>query len=187
MVGGVNLGDETAGEATLFSDFTVRPLARVFGPRDVELVHRPGDGELPVAAAGVNVADCIIEATFGNPRATAGQDWAHVLLFRATESSFHSHVLTSTGRSLYAVGGDVRGEAKGGSHIDTTPGGVNRVRVLVLQDMAWFSVNGNPGGGALLQNGPPNGDVEALGALSDDLEIAGAVTHISDFTVWSFD
>jgi len=29
--------------------------------------------------------------------------------------------------------------------------------------------------------------VEAIGALEDELEVAGAVTHISDFTVWSFD
>ena len=187
VFGAVNLGDETAGEATVFSDFTIRPLERVFGPRSFDLAHNPGDGELAAVQAGVDVADGIVEATLSNPRPTSRRDWTHVVLFRAAESSFHTFVLSGTGQWIYARGGDVIQGPVSSSAINTASAGANRVRLIMAQNSAWFFVNDRYLGRADFGGGAPSGDVEAVGALEDQLEIAGAVTHISDFTVWSFD
>ena len=73
------------------------------------------------------------------------------------------------------------------SAINIASAGANRVRLIMAQNRAWFFVNDEYLGRADLGGGSPSGDVEAIGALEDELEIAGAVTHISDFTVWSFD
>jgi len=187
LFGGVNVGDETAGEATPFSGFTVRPLKRVSGPSDADLRHAPGDGDLPAAVAGVNVANAVVDVTFANPRPTTRRDWAHALLLRATGSEFHTVVLSGSGEWLYAQGGDIVRAAERTSAIDTAATGTNRVQIVAIQDNAWCFVNGRYLGRLDLRGGSPAGDVEAVGALDDKLEIAGAVTSISDFTVWSFD
>ncbi len=187
VMAGLNVGEETAGEATLFSDFTVRPLPRVFGPRSFDLAHKPGDGELAAVQAGDNVADGIVEATLSNPRPTSKRDWTHVVLFRATESSFHTFVLSGTGQWIYARGGDVIQGPVSSSAINTASAGANRLRLIMAQNRAWFFVNDRYLGRADLGGGSPSGDIEVVGALEDQLEIAGAVTQISDFTVCSFD
>ncbi|MEE8363948.1 MAG: hypothetical protein V3S18_07755 [Dehalococcoidia bacterium] len=187
LLGAVNLGDETAGEVTVFSGFTVWQLRRAFGPLDVDLAHKPGDGELVSVQAGVNVADGVFEAVFNNPRPTTRRDWAHVVLFRATDSEFHTFVVSGSGEWIYALGGDIVRGPVDSTAIDTSANGTNRVRVIAAGDHAWFIVNGKYLGTVSLRGGSPSGDVEAVGALDDSLEIAGAVTSISGFTIWSFD
>ncbi len=187
LLGAVNLGDETAGEETAFSGFTVWQLRRAFGPLDVDLAHKPGDGELVAVQAGVNVADGVFEASFNNPRPTTRRDWAHVLLFRATDDAFHTFVVSGSGEWIYALGGDIVRGPVDSTAIDTSASGTNRVRVIAAGDQAWFIVNGKYLGTVDLRGGSRSGDVEAVGALEDSLEIAGAVTLISGFTIWSFD
>jgi len=147
----------------------------------------PQSGELAAVQAGVNVADGIVEATLSNPRPTSRRDWTHVVLFRAAESSFHTFVLSGTGQWIYALGGTVIQGPISSSAINTASAGANRERLIMAQNRAWFFVNDRYLGRADLGGGAPSGDVEAIGALEDQLEIAGAVTQVSDFTVWSFD
>ena len=203
-IGSYFAGDGIAGKSTLFSNFTVRPLHKVYGPRDASIEHNPDDGFIDEYDSSQQMADGIIEARFHNPYSTQEGNWSSGFLFRNGSNGFHAVVIQEFFPSV-VIGdividgfgrwyhhlrtGDVDStqELADGipSHISTGPSDSNHIRIIALGEEGWLFINGNYEDKLDLSGLLEAGRVSAVGSYFAGHGIVGRSTRFEEFTIWS--
>ena len=191
LVGAWFRGDEHSGHFTRYSDFTVRALRRVYGPRDGSIDHDLDDGFIDVHRTSTPLTDGVIEARFFNPYSEQEGNWSSGFLLRkGTVNVFHIIVVYVDGRWFhYLRTGDVdstqRLAGNNSSHISTSPSGSNHIRVIALGEEGWLFINGayvdKLDLGGLLEGG----NVSAVGSYFNSDGVSGKSTRFEHLTIWS--
>ena len=126
-----------------------------------------------------------MEAVFHNPSVGSDDGWTHGIFLRGKATNFfHAIFIQRSGKwyHSYRNGPDgdwTRLRQEVSSSIDTTPGGANRLRLVVIENQGWLYINGQPQGTLDLSA------VEFTQArLALDHEVDDAVTRFEDFIVW---
>jgi hypothetical protein len=141
-------------------------------------------GTVPLAPAGVALADFAVAATVENPDGPAGTLWDAGFRFRADATTNNRIVVDSLG-DVYALlaGQETRKVATAASY-DPTPGGSNTLHLIVEGNQALFGVNGELVAVLDLTAAPVASDIQVgTGFFSEDFSV-GRVTDYRDFRVW---
>ena len=193
-VGAFFRDDAIAGKSTRFEDFTIRRLSRVYGPRDGNIEHKGHEtGFIDAHDSGVQLADGIIEAKFGNPYATWQGNWSNGFLFRERRNGgFHAIFIQEDLRWHH----DLRlGDAditqylvdQYSNLISTEISSSNHIRIIVLGDECWLFINNTYTGKLDLSDLTQAGEVSAITNYFTGDGIDGYSTRFEDFTIWSAD
>ena len=191
LVGAFFDSDELEGLSTPYTNFTVRTLRRVFGPRDGVIDHDPNDGRIDAHKTSASLADGILEARFFNPYSVQEGDWSSGFLFRAGASSeFHVVGVGESGRWFHRLRtGDSnttkRLADKASTHIATDQSGSNHVRVIVLGAEGWLFINGVYVDRLDLSGLLGVGEVSAIGSYFAGDGIVGKSTRFEGLTIRS--
>ena len=172
---------------TPFPPLKSDPDLLLWGPSSESIIHEPGDGFLEVSDGVQTSGDVVVEATFHNPYSTVSNYWQHGFLLRNIEfDHFHWVSIDSYGEWLYFYrlgDGDDRGfDFSFSSFINTTPGGKNRLRVVMIGTEGWVYINGKYVGSVSLSAITGGGYIRAF--IDDDYE---GETRVERFTVWKYD
>ena len=189
------LGLTETNTAPTYSDFSIRKLSKVYGPRNGNIRHDPDDGSIDTHASRVSMSNGVIEATFYNPYGSWQGNWSSGFLIRVRDGGdgeFHAIVIRSGGRWFhYLRTGDRINQRslKDGfsSRISTTNAGSNLIRIIALGSNGWLFINGAFVEKLDLSGGLPSGTVYALGTWFADDGLAGYSTRFQNFTTWSVD
>ena len=193
LIGALFRGDELRGRSIRFSDFTVRTLRKVYGPRDGAIEHDPDNGLIEVQRTFTSMRDGIVEATFHNPYAASEGDWSSgFLLRRSVGGDFHAVGFDESGRWFHRLrtgtGPEKQLAERASTHLlDTAPDGSNHLRLIALGGDGRLFVNGTYVGRLDLSGWTGAGSVDAVGGYFRGHGIAGKYTRFEDFTVWSAD
>ena len=189
LVGAWLPGDEFPGFTVPFSDFTVQPLGRKFGPEKGTIEHSPSDEHIDTYPTSVRLADGVIEARFFNPYSSSEGDWTSGLLIRIGSSNEHHAVFIDDDGGWHhylRLGGADSKLAEGTSeHISTSPSGSNHIRIIALGESGLLFVNGALVSSLDLSGLVRFGNVAGVGAYFSSHAIAGKFTNFEDFTIWS--
>ena len=184
-------GDEVPGRATPFSDFTVRPLLKAYGPQRGVIEHNPDDDLIDLRRTRVSLADGIIQARFFNPYSAQEGSWSSGFLMRNSGANeFHALVVKESGRWLHRVRmGDIQSTQRlanqASEHISTRPSGSNHIRVIVLGGEGWLFIDGAHVGNLDLSGLLMAGGVSAVAGYFTGDGIAGKATRFEGFTIYS--
>lgn len=162
------------------------PDLLLFGPKNGQIEHEPGDGLLEVFSGVETGEDVVVEATFHNPYTTFGQYWEHGFLLRNGSGIYQHWVsIDSRGRWIYfyRLG---EPEAIGyqevwSPELSNEPGGLNTLRVVMIGEKGWVYVNGKYQGSLNLSAITGRGWVQVF--VDDDEE---GTTRFEDFTIWKY-
>jgi hypothetical protein len=180
--------NEKEGATTVFTDFAVSPLSKLFGPADGDMVAL--SGKIPVHGTGVVVKDSIAEARFFNPSSETAKSWSYGFLIRQTDVNFFDAVIVrSDGRWYhYARSGSADSSVEVGAgfvSLNTAARGSNKVMVVASGEDGWLFVNDSFKATLNLGAGGGAGQVSAIGGyFSSDVSV-GTITRFEGFTVWS--
>jgi hypothetical protein len=153
------------------------------GPFDFTLEQQPG--VLSVYRAGLDVADFVAHAAFTNPAVDEGVAWDYGFQFRTTGENEDLRIfIVSDGTWNFAVGTDPPEQTVTAPNLDTTPGAVNTLDLIVDGFQATFGINGEFAGVIVLPELLPSGDVYASTGFYGDLSVAGRTIGLSDFLVY---
>ena len=159
-----------------------------YGPTSGAIPHEPFDGKYEAVDGPSLLGHVVIEATFHNPDVPHGGRWRHGFLLRKSPINvFHAIRIRSDGswEHGYRLGTGhptptLRREVS--TAIDTTPGGSNRLRLVVVETDGWLFINDEPQGRL---------DFSAVGfdrvRLHVTDETQGAVTRYENFIVREWD
>ena len=182
-------GEEVPGLTVAFSDFTVQPLGKRYGPEKGTIEHSPGDEHIDTHPTSVWLADGIIEALFFNPYSASEGDWTSGFLIRIGTFDEHHAIFVddSGGWHHYLRAGGVDANLTEGTseHISTSPSGSNHIRVIALGEEGWLFVNGAFVSNLDLGGLVGSGNVAGVGAYFSSHALAGKFTSFEDFTIWS--
>ena len=189
LVGAWLTGEEIPGLTVPFSDFTVRPLGRRYGPEKGTIEHNPDDERIDTHPTSVWLADGIIEARFFNPYSSSEGDWTSGFLIRiGTFDEHHAIFVDDNGgwhHYLRMEGADSILAEGSSEHISTSPSGSNHIRIIALGEEGWLFVNGAPVSTLDLSGLVGSGNVAGVGAYFSSHALAGKFTSFEDFTIWS--
>ena len=189
LVGAWLPGDEFPGFTVPFSDFTVQPLGRRFGPEQGTIEHNPGDEHIDTHPTSVWLADGIIEARFFNPYSASEGDWTSGFLFRVASADEHHAVFIDDDGGWYhylrMAGADTKLAEGVSEHISASPSGSNHIRIVALGESGLLFVNGALVSSLDLSGLLGSGKVAGLGAYFSSHAIAGKLTSVEDFSIWS--
>ncbi len=161
----------------------------IFGPVSGSIEHDPDDGFIDVHRANVSIADAIIEARFFNPYSAQVGEWSSGFLFRKGQrNTFHVIVVSSNGAWYHNLRtGDVDAEhelaAEFSSHIDTTAGGSNHIRVVTNGEEGWLFINGAFVSTLNLNDLIGSGGVSAIGSYYRGHGISGESTRFEGYII----
>ena len=189
LVGAWLPGDEFPGFTVPFSDFTVQPPGRRFGPEQGTIEHDPGDERIDTYPTSVWLSDGIIEARFFNPYSSSEGDWTSGFLIRVASADEHHAVFIDDDGGWYhylRMGGADSSLAEGTSElISTSPSGSNHIRIIALGESGLLFVNGALVSNLDLSGLVGSGNVAGVGAYYSSHAIAGKLTSFEDFSIWS--
>ncbi len=178
---------------TRFSDFTIRRLSRVYGPRNGTIRHDRDGGFINEHETYTSLADGIIEAQFSNPYLSWQGEWSNGFLFRNSgDGEFHAIVIQEDWRWHH----DLRlGDADTTQDlaeqyfygISAAISDSNHIRVIALGDEGWLFINDTYIDKLDLNGLNSPGRVSAITNYFTDDGIAGYSTRFEDFTIWSAD
>ena len=191
-VGSYFQGHGIAGQSTRFEDFTIRRLAKVYGPRHGDLTHNPDDEFIEEHEASVSLTDGIIEAQFTNPYAGFQGDWSNGFLFRGDYDVFHAVIIEEDRwwhHRLRLGDADNTREiaAQHPDWISTALSGYNHIRIIALGDEGWLFINDIYIDKLDLSGLTGSGQVSAVTNYFTSDGITGYSTRFEDFTIWSAD
>ena len=183
--------DELAGKSTRFEDFSVRSIQREFGPDSATIFDEPGlIGTFESDA--VTLADAIVEARFLNPYPTSAGSWSNGFLLRHSASNTFHAVFIRSNREWYHYVRTGTAESStllqqtSSTAINTSTGGSNVVRVVVVGNEGWLFINGTFAGALDLSGLTVRGNTTAMTGYFSTDKITGESTRFEDFTVWSY-
>ena len=189
LVGAWLAGEEFPGFTVPFSDFNVQPLGRRFGPETGTIEHSPGDEHIDTHPTSVWLVDGIIEARFFNPYSSIEGDWTSGFLIRVASADEHHAVFIDDDGGWYhylrMAGADTKLAEGVSEHISASPSGSNHIRIVALGESGLLFVNGALVSSLDLSGLLGSGKVAGLGAYFSSHAIAGKLTRVEDFTIWS--
>ena len=189
LVGAWLAGEEFPGFTVPFSDFTVQPLGRRFGPEQGTIEHNPGDEHIDTHPIPAWLADGIIEARFFNPYSSIEGAWTSGFLIRVASADEHHAVFIDDDGGWYhylrMAGADTKLAEGVSEHISASPSGSNHIRIIALGESGLLFVNGALVSSLDLSGLVRPGNVAGLGAYFSSHAIAGKLTSFEDFSVWS--
>lgn len=192
-VGSYFQDDGITGKSTRFENFTIRPLSRVYAPRDGKVTHDPDDGSIDTFNSRVSLTDGIIEARFFNPYGSSLGDWSSGFLFRHPRTNeFHAIVINQSGSWFHDLRLGNADETQDlasrySSSISTTSSGNNHIRIIALGNDGWLFINGQYMEKLDLSGLSYTGRVSAIAGYYTGDGVTGYSTHFEDFTIWSAD
>ena len=192
-VGSYFRGRGIVGKSTKFEDFTVRSLRQVYGPRDGEVDHDPGDGFIDEYLTYTSIKDGFIEGRFSNPYAQSQGDWSNGFIFRGVDTdSFHALVIEEDGywnhRLRFNDTEDTMDLATRYSGlISTDSGSNNHIRIIALGNEGWLFINETFLDRLDLSELNESGEVSAVVSYFKGDGLAGYSTRFENFTIWSAD
>ncbi|MGH2615681.1 MAG: hypothetical protein ACRDJC_10615 [Thermomicrobiales bacterium] len=152
------------------------------GPFDFTLEQAPG--VLSSFKAGVDTRNFVAHAAFTNPT-DGSTDWDYGFQFRTTGDNEDLRIfVVSDGTWSLSVGVDVPEQTVAAVNLDTTPGAVNTLDLIVEEFQAIFGINGEFAGVVALPELDPTGDVYASTGFFGDLVVSGRIIELSDFAVY---
>jgi hypothetical protein len=170
------------------SDFDARlaeieqmtPIAGPFSGRLVEATA----GTVPLAAAGVALADFGVMASFSNPADPSLGRWDHGFQFRTSGTTTNRIVVNSLGDVVALPAGQDGIWLGNAATYNPAPGASNAIQLFVVGQRALVGVNGAFIAAVDLTAPPAPSDVQAATAIFTDDFVAGRVTDYQDFRVW---
>ena len=182
-------GDEFPGFAVAFSDFSVKPLAKRYGPVNGTIEHDPSDEHIDTHTSSAWLADGIIEARFFNPFSASEGDWTSGFLIRiGSTGNRHAIIIdNNVGWHHYLRKGESDSKLAEGTseHISTLQSDSNHIRIVAFGGKGWLFVNGALVSNLDLSGLIGSGGVDAVGAYFSSHALAGRLTGFEDFTIWS--
>lgn len=156
----------------------------IAGPFDFTLEQAPG--VLYSFRAGTDVRNFVAHATFTNPTVDDGVLWDYGFQFRTTGDNEDLRIfIVSDGTWNLSVGVDTPEQSVVAPNLDTTPGGVNTLDLIVEEFQAIFGINGEyVGTVALPELDADSGDVYASTGFFSDYVVPDRVIELSDFAVY---
>ena len=152
------------------------------GPYEFQLVQQPG--VLASYKAGVDVSDFVAHAAFTNPTEGNSTPWDYGFQFRTTGNNEDLRMfVVSDGTWNFSVGVNSPQQSIVAPNLDTAPGAVNTLDLIVDGSQALFGINGKYGGSVSLPELPVSGDVYASTGFFGDLTVSGRTIELSDFRV----
>ncbi len=175
-----------------YENFTVRRLARVYGPRSASIQHERSRGFINEHRSLTSIKDGIIEADFDNPYASWQGGWSNGFLIRGGSNLFHAVAMRSDSRwfhylRLGDVAGEMLKEQQYSSLISTAISSSNHIRIIALGNEGWLFINGQFIDKLDLSGLDRAGSVTAITNYFTDDGITGYSTRFEDFTIWSAD
>ncbi|WP_420630058.1 serine/threonine protein kinase [Candidatus Leptofilum sp.] len=178
---------EIDGEATDFFDFTLWPVAPVFGPTSGRLVHALDD-LIKLEPADVDQVNFIVEAIFTNPFAASVNGWDYGFALRSNGSFKYWLVVASEGDWQLA---DRQGSADNEvtvaegelTNLNLGANEKNLLRVVVWGNVGYFFVNDVFVAELDLSSNQDSGDIQVFTAFYFDHEIEGEATEFENFTI----
>jgi hypothetical protein len=153
------------------------------GPYDFVLEQRPN--VLSVFRAGLDVPDFVAHAAFTNPTDDNETPWDYGFQFRTTGDNEDMRIfVVSDGTWNFAVGTEVPEQTVVAANLDTAPGAVNTLDLIVEGFQAIFGINGEFAGVLSLPDLRPSGDVYASTGFYGDYAVPGRTIELSGFTVY---
>ncbi len=141
-------------------------------------------GTVPVAPAGIAVADFAASATFVNPTSDTGTLWDFGFQFRDNASERNRVVIDSNGDIFTTLAGQSPAQAGHSDAFNAEPGASNTLQLFVVQNRAYFGVNGEFASVIELPAEPLASDVQiGSGFFNEDFQI-GRKSDYKDFLVW---
>jgi hypothetical protein len=173
--------EQLAEFAALVSETeSIAPLVGPFAGRLVEATA----GSVPLAPAGVALADFGATATFVNPDNSSGALWDSGFHFRDDGTNANRIVIDSLGDVYVLLAGEEARKVGTAPSYDASAGGSNTLQLFVDDDEALFGVNGALVVAIGLSATPLASDVQiGTGFFNEDF-VVGRVTDYRDFRVW---
>ena len=182
-------GDEFPGFAVAFSDFSVKPLGKRYGPASGTIEHDPSDDHIDTHPSSAWLADGIIEARLFNPYSASEGDWTSGFLIRIGSAGNHHAIIVddNAGWHHYLRRGESDSKLAEGTseHISTRQSDSNHIRIVAFGGKGWLFVNGALVSNLDLSGLIGSGGVDAVGAYFSSHALAGRLTGFEDFTIWS--
>lgn len=182
-------GNEVAGYATDFQDFSVNELSFVFGPESGSLVH-DDDSFVEDYEAEVNISNFVVSATLVNPYSTTIGSWAYGILFRDENDANQQYRLAIKSAGEWELGNYV-GSSDGTtihegqlSNLNVDENGSNTLWLFCQGNRGILIVNGIFVAELDLSERLNSGDVKVATGMFTDTEIIGYSTEYEDFTIW---
>ena len=185
-------GNEIRDSATSVSGFAVRPMRKIYGPRDGAIEHDPDNGRIDVQPTFISMADGIVEATFHNPYPASEGDWSSGFLIRRRGGDFYAVGIDESGKWFHRLRSGAGSEELLAEHdsadlISTGPDESNHLRFIALGGDGWLFLNDTYVEMLDLSGWTSAGSVDAVGAYFRNHGIEGKSTRFEDFTIWSAD
>jgi hypothetical protein len=185
---GTGTGDEGAAvftgadadnfQALLAEIAQAQPASGPFASRLVEAT----EGTVPLATAGVSLADFAAVATVDNA-ADDSALWDSGFQFRVDGAERNRIVVDSLGDVYASLAGGTLLRIGKATAYDATPGGTNTIQLFVVGNRALFGVNGEFAAAVDLAPGVASDVLLGTGFFSEDF-VVGRVTDYQDFQVW---
>jgi serine/threonine protein kinase len=178
---------EVAGEVTTYNNFSLWPIAPVYGPNSGELVHVIDD-LIKLEATNVDQVNFIADAIYTNPFAASVNGWDFGFSFRSNGSFKYWLIVASEGNWELA---DRQGSADDDEtvaegdivNLNLGENESNRIRLIAWGNSGYLFVNDSYIATLDISDNQDSGDIEAMSAYYFDHEIEGEVTRFSDFTI----
>jgi len=159
----------------------------IFGPFTGTLDH--DDSNFVIAeGAGVNLKNMIIQARFINPYGSDEGAFDYGFFFRDTggDQQFRLAINSDSTWIFDFVEDPIWDQVDSGKldNFDTSAGGSNTIRVVVLDDRALFYVNNQFIAALPTHSKLISGDIFIVTASYEDHELVGRSTGYEDFTIW---
>ena len=168
----------------------MRPIQREFGPSSETIFDEPGlIGE---SSGSATLTDGVTSARFFNPYPVSQGSWSSGFFLRGSGfNTFHAVFIRSDGQWYHYVRtgtaeSDTLLRQISSIAIDTSTGGSNLVRVVVVGNEGWLFINDAFAGALDLSALTLRGDTTAMTGYFTTDEIAGESTRVGDFTIWSY-
>ncbi len=154
------------------------------GPYAFPLEQTPG--VLAAYRAGVDVRNFVAHAAFVNPAVDDGSGWDYGFQFRTTGNNEDLRIfVVSDGTWNLAIGTEFPEQSVVAPNIDTTPGAVNTLDIIVEEFQAIVGINGEfVGVVALPELDDDTGDVYASTGFFGESVVPGRVVELLDFAVY---
>ena len=193
VIGAWFADDEYSGEATIYREFTVRSLQIASGPISDSIPHILDDGLMDAYSnsTSIRLRDTVVQANFKNPYSTDLGKWSPGFMLRHSKShALHSIGVGSRGNWYHYVGQGTVGSIKRvtnklSSYVDTSPTGINFLRIIALGDRGWFFVNRNYVAELDLSDWTGRGNVQAFANHFYGHGLRNNSTEFDQFVIWS--
>ncbi|MEA5079881.1 MAG: hypothetical protein VB013_15050 [Anaerolineaceae bacterium] len=169
--------DQIMDKATLISE-----------PENDSIKHNPSDSIIHAKKIDDNIANFVVDATYTNPYSAARSAWDYGFMFRDTGWNQHYRlIIDSNKRWLFKLrdGEDTLIIDSGKlNNLNLGDGERNRIVLICLNDVGYFSVNGVPIAKIDLSAKQQAGHLYLAISMQNEEKIVGAETPYSNVSVY---